>query len=245
MTLIKRIAVLIGALAVAASVLVGVGSAVSQAAPSNTSLPSISGSAKDGSLLTASHGGWTGSPTSYAYAWERCDNSGGSCTADHRRYEQAVHAHQHRREQSDPRRRDCDQQFRLRYRYLAGDQHRAGDRVGAEEHVGSLALGHCEGRQASSPSTRAAGAGPTRSRSPTSGSAATPPAVTAPTSPALPARPTPRPRLTLRTSCAPTSPRRTPRARRLRPRPRPASSRPLRPGATRSRSRRCRCRTGS
>jgi hypothetical protein len=77
----KRIAVLIGALAVAATLLVGIGSAGATAAPSNTSLPSISGSAKDGSLLTASHGSWTGSPTSYAYAWERCDNSGGSCAA--------------------------------------------------------------------------------------------------------------------------------------------------------------------
>ena len=47
MSWIKRIAVLTGALAVAASVLVGVGSAVSQVAPSNKSLPSISGSAKD------------------------------------------------------------------------------------------------------------------------------------------------------------------------------------------------------
>jgi hypothetical protein len=77
----KRIAVLAGALAVAASLLVGVGSAVSQAVPANTSLPSISGSAKDGSLLTASHGSWTNSPTDYAYAWQRCDNSGGSCAA--------------------------------------------------------------------------------------------------------------------------------------------------------------------
>ena len=75
----KRIAVLAGALAVAASVLVGIGSAVGHAVPSNTSLPSISGSAKDGSLLTGSHGSWTGSPTSFAYAWERCDNAGGSC----------------------------------------------------------------------------------------------------------------------------------------------------------------------
>ena len=81
MNWIKRIAVLTGALAVAASVLVGIGSAVRQAAPSNTSLPSISGSAKDGSLLTASHGSWTGSPTSYAYAWQRCDTDGGSCAA--------------------------------------------------------------------------------------------------------------------------------------------------------------------
>src|SRR5882724_8102383 len=81
MSLTKRIVVLAGTLTVAASLLVGVGSAVSQAAPSNTSLPSISGSAKDGSLLTASHGSWTSAPTSYAYAWQRCDNSGGSCTA--------------------------------------------------------------------------------------------------------------------------------------------------------------------
>jgi hypothetical protein len=81
MSWIKRIAVLAGALAITASVLVGVGSAVSQAAPSNTSLPSISGSAKDGSLLDASHGSWTNSPTAYAYAWQRCDNSGGSCIA--------------------------------------------------------------------------------------------------------------------------------------------------------------------
>ncbi|MGH2935771.1 MAG: hypothetical protein ACRDL2_14835 [Gaiellaceae bacterium] len=49
------------------------------AAPSNTSLPSISGSAQDGSLLRASHGGWTGSPKSYAYKWLRCDSQGGSC----------------------------------------------------------------------------------------------------------------------------------------------------------------------
>ena len=81
MNWLKRFAVLAGALAAAASVLVGIGSAVAAAAPSNTSLPSISGSARDGSLLTASHGSWTGSPTSYAYAWERCDNAGGSCAA--------------------------------------------------------------------------------------------------------------------------------------------------------------------
>src|SRR5690348_8210061 len=51
------------------------------AAPSNTSLPSISGSARDGSMLTASHGSWTGSPTSYAYQWLRCDAQGGNCAA--------------------------------------------------------------------------------------------------------------------------------------------------------------------
>jgi hypothetical protein len=57
---------------------IGIGAA-SQAAPSNTSLPSISGSAKDGSVLTASRGGWTGSPKSYEFQWQRCDSAGGNC----------------------------------------------------------------------------------------------------------------------------------------------------------------------
>jgi hypothetical protein len=69
------------ALAAVVTVLVVAAASLGQttAAPSNTSLPSISGSARDGSLLTASHGSWTGSPTSYAYQWLRCDTQGGNC----------------------------------------------------------------------------------------------------------------------------------------------------------------------
>ena len=77
----RRLIVLACAAAVPTLIVAAVSMGQSTAAPSNTSLPSISGSARDGSLLTASHGGWTGGPTSYAYQWLRCDDQGGNCGA--------------------------------------------------------------------------------------------------------------------------------------------------------------------
>ena len=40
----------------------------------------ISGKAVEGQVLTASSGSWTGSPSSYAYQWERCSSSGEDCS---------------------------------------------------------------------------------------------------------------------------------------------------------------------
>lgn len=50
-------------------------------APANTSLPAVSGTARQGSTLQATTGSWSGSPSSYAYQWRRCDSGGGACVA--------------------------------------------------------------------------------------------------------------------------------------------------------------------
>ncbi len=48
------------------------------AAPANRALPTISGAAKIGKKLKASHGFWSGSPT-LTYRWLRCSSAGTSC----------------------------------------------------------------------------------------------------------------------------------------------------------------------
>jgi hypothetical protein len=54
---------------------------VMRALPVNVSPPTVSGPAQVGKTLTATHGEWTESPTSYGYRWRRCDASGANCTA--------------------------------------------------------------------------------------------------------------------------------------------------------------------
>jgi LysM repeat protein len=49
--------------------------------PVSTGTPTLSGAAQEGQTLTVSNGSWSGSPTSYAYAWSKCDANGGSCSA--------------------------------------------------------------------------------------------------------------------------------------------------------------------
>ena len=57
------------------------GSAGTVAAPVNTALPAVSGTPQAGQTLAASSGSWSGSPTSFAYQWERCDAAGAGCGA--------------------------------------------------------------------------------------------------------------------------------------------------------------------
>jgi len=75
-------------LAVALGVLLGAvfgqpgsGDAATNAVPTNKTLPTITGVPEAGLTLTANHGTWTGSPTSYSYVWSRCDASGNGCAA--------------------------------------------------------------------------------------------------------------------------------------------------------------------
>jgi hypothetical protein len=49
--------------------------------PESTEAPGISGNAKEGELLTASSGKWSGTePILYEYEWLRCNMTGGECT---------------------------------------------------------------------------------------------------------------------------------------------------------------------
>jgi hypothetical protein len=72
-------ALLLGA-AIAALLLPLSGSAQPQAAPLNTSPPTIGGSAFDGQTLVAGTGSWAGdTPISFAFEWRRCDGVGANC----------------------------------------------------------------------------------------------------------------------------------------------------------------------
>ena len=48
-------------------------------APANTAPPTITGLAKVGQTLVAGEGAWSGKPTGYTYAWQRCDADVASC----------------------------------------------------------------------------------------------------------------------------------------------------------------------
>ncbi|MGO9487703.1 MAG: IPT/TIG domain-containing protein [Solirubrobacteraceae bacterium] len=60
---------------------IGLGAFAVAGAPESTSPPTITGVAEQGRTLSENHGGWTGSPTSFTYQWERCGPSGTGCQA--------------------------------------------------------------------------------------------------------------------------------------------------------------------
>src|SRR6478752_2086019 len=70
---------LVLALGVLTAALFGTASAATQAAPTNTTPPTITGDAAVGKTLTAENGTWTNSPTAYQYQWLRCAATGESC----------------------------------------------------------------------------------------------------------------------------------------------------------------------
>ena len=49
--------------------------------PVDISPPTISGKAQQGQTVSAQHGSWTHTPTSYDYQWLRCNGSGSACAA--------------------------------------------------------------------------------------------------------------------------------------------------------------------
>ena len=76
---------LVLALGVLTAALFGTASAATQAAPTNTAPPTITGNAAVGQTLTAENGTWANSPTAYQYQWLRCGATGESCVGDSRR----------------------------------------------------------------------------------------------------------------------------------------------------------------
>lgn len=76
----RRVLALATALALAAALVAGSASGRttrSAAGPTNTRLPSISGTPRSGSTLVASPGSWSGSGAiAYAYQWQRCAGNG-------------------------------------------------------------------------------------------------------------------------------------------------------------------------
>jgi hypothetical protein len=82
----RLVAVLAGALVATLALVAALGGsaarAQTQAAPSNTSLPTISGSTAVGKTLTASPGTWSGTaPITFKYQWLRCDSKGNNCAS--------------------------------------------------------------------------------------------------------------------------------------------------------------------
>ncbi|CAB4861182.1 unannotated protein [freshwater metagenome] len=75
-THLSRTRLLLAVASVAACIAAITPVAFGGSAPVNTAPPTVSGTAKVGSKLTADPGTWSGSPTGFAYQWQRCESTG-------------------------------------------------------------------------------------------------------------------------------------------------------------------------
>lgn len=58
------------------------GTRLAASPPVNTTLPNVTGTAREGHTLSVSSGSWSGTaPISYAYQWQRCNSGGSSCAS--------------------------------------------------------------------------------------------------------------------------------------------------------------------
>jgi hypothetical protein len=57
------------------------GRIVTALTPTNTALPTVTGTAIQGQILTGTDGTWTNTPTAFNRTWQKCDAAGANCVA--------------------------------------------------------------------------------------------------------------------------------------------------------------------
>ena len=124
---------LVLALGVLSAALFGTASAATQAAPANTTPPTVTGTASVGQTLTAENGTWANSPTAYQYQWLRCGATGESCVGIPGATAEDVPRRRGRPRAHAPRPGHCRERRRRGQRALGADGCRRPERRRASE----------------------------------------------------------------------------------------------------------------